>query len=266
MILFGACSNRQNDTAPAEKPGVQAKSADSTVKPTKTVNLKYQIVREFPHDSNAFTQGLVFYKGLLIESTGQHGVSSLRKIDPKTGNVLKRIGLDVQFFAEGITILEDKVYQLTWESGICFVYDATTFKKLSTFTYFGEGWGLSQNGKFILFSDGSNSIRYIDPNGFRFDKTVLVSDENAMPVFNLNELEYVKGELWANIWQSNRIARINPETGDVTGWLDLTELRDRITISRNTDVLNGIAYDEDKDEFYVTGKNWNKMFVLKITE
>jgi glutamine cyclotransferase len=214
----------------------------------------------------AFTQGLVYYKNYLIESTGQHGVSSLRKVDPKTGNVLRKVGVDIQYFAEGITVLDDKIYQLTWESGICFVYDASTLKKLSTFNYYGEGWGLAHNGKSILFSDGSNTIRYINPDGFKLDKTLLVHDENGMPVFNLNELEYVKGELWANVWQSNRIARINPETGNVTGWLDLSELRDRITLTRYTDVLNGIAYDEDNDEFYITGKNWNKMFVIKITE
>ena len=265
MIVIGACSNRQNDTQSDVKQ-TDNKNQNTTSNKKAVVNLKYTILREFPHDSNAFTQGLVFYKGQLVESTGQHGLSSIRRVDPKTGNVLKRIGVELQYFAEGITIFNDKIYQLTWESGVGFVYDAFNFKKLDNFTYYGEGWGLTNNGKSILFSDGSNSIRYINPDGFKLEKSVPVIDENGMPVFNLNELEYAKGALWANIWQSNRIARINPESGEVTGWLDLSELRNLITLRPNTDVLNGIAYDPDKDEFYITGKNWNKMFVLKIEE
>jgi glutaminyl-peptide cyclotransferase len=251
-------SNNNNNNKPVEK------TTTSEV-PVYT----YEIVNEYKHDKKAFTQGLVFHKGFLYEGTGgQSGDefdSSLRKVELETGKVLQKFDLSDDYFGEGVVILNDKIYQLTWKSGIAFVYDLNDFKLLKEFRYSGEGWGLTTDGTNLFQSDGTHIIRVIDPETFKTTRTIVVYDENKKPLFRLNELEYIKGEIWANIWQQGRIARIDPKDGKLLGWIDLTALeRDEQRKSDNADVLNGIAYDAENDKIFVTGKMWKSLFEIKV--
>ena len=251
---------KQNET---KKNNVQTTSnkVDSIQKPKVT---KFEIVRIFNHDTHAFTQGLIYHNGYLYESTGQRGQSSLRKINPKTGEVIKKIDIADEYFAEGLALYKNKLYQLTWVSHICFIYDFQTFKKNGSFDYDGEGWGITNNNDNLIMSDGTNMLRFIDPVTYNVTKSIPVVDNNGSPVFNLNELEYVNGEIWANIWQTNRIARIDASTGVVNEFIDFSELWNYLKVTTGTDVLNGIAYDYDTKTFYITGKNWDKMFEIKF--
>ncbi|MCS6808767.1 MAG: glutaminyl-peptide cyclotransferase [Bacteroidota bacterium] len=221
-----------------------------------------EVLRTIPHDAQAFTQGLAFSEGELYESTGQYGASSLRKVDPETGKVLKKLVIDEAYFAEGVVVVQGKVYQLTWQSGIGFVYDAKTFRQLRTFSYFGEGWGLTYDGEHMIMSDGTSGLRLLDPDSLMVRKMLYVT-ANGVPVKNLNELEVVKGEIWANVWQTDSIARISPLTGHVIGWIDCSGLLTPEERSR-ADVLNGIAYNSAKDIILLTGKNWSKMFEVRV--
>lgn len=223
----------------------------------------YQIVNIWPHDSNAFTQGLILMDGKLLESTGQEGFSSLRRVDLESGRVLKKVDVPVPYFAEGLTALNGKLYQLTWQHNIGFIYDAQTFERQGQFTYDGEGWGLATDGQSLILSDGTNRIRFIDPNGFRVTRTITVTD-GSQPVRELNELEYVKGEIYANVWHDNRIATIDPQSGHVKSWIDLTGLMPAGELKDEEAVLNGIAYDEAKDMLIVTGKLWPRVFEIKV--
>jgi len=223
----------------------------------------FRVVNEFPHDATAFTQGLVFTDGRLYEGTGKKGESSLRRIELATGRIEQLVPLNSTYFGEGITILDGKLYQLTWQNRMGIVYDQQTFNPLATFRYTGEGWGLTHDGKQLILSDGTSTLRFIDPRTFEVVKRLKVRANNG-PIEKLNELEYRKGEILANIWYSDRIARISPETGEVLGWIDLTGL---LPASQRTDkdnVLNGIAYDEAGDRLLVTGKNWPKIFEIEI--
>ncbi len=224
----------------------------------------YQVVHTFPHDPGAYTQGLVFRDGKLLESTGQVGHSSLRRVELETGKVLQKVDVDAPYFAEGITLLKGKIYQLTWQHGLGFIYDAWTFQKLGEFNYQGEGWGLANDGQFLILSDGSNRIRFLDPANFEVRKTIAVVDGRA-PVNELNELEYIQGEIYANLWHADRIARIDPRTGAVIGWIELTGLLARGEVSDEEAVLNGIAFDETNGRFFVTGKLWPKLFEIRLT-
>ena len=225
----------------------------------------YEVVHAFPHDRDAYTQGLVFIDGKLLESTGQEGHSSLRRVEIETGRVLQKVDVDSPYFAEGITLLKGKIYQLTWQHQLGFVYDAWTFQRLGEFHYEGEGWGLANDGEFLILSDGSNRIRFLDPQTFEVRKTIAVLDWRA-PVNELNELEYVQGEIYANIWHAERIARIDPRTGAVLGWIELTGLLARGEVSDEEAVLNGIAYDETNSRLFVTGKLWPKVFEIRLTK
>ena len=203
----------------------------------------YRIVKTYPHDRKAFTQGLVFEKGYLYEGTGLQGASSIRQVDLKTGRILKICNLNSRFFGEGITIFGNNIIQLTYTSHVGFVYDKNSFKLIKKFTYPTEGWGLTHNGKWLIMSDGTSTLHFLEPTTFKKIKTITVHDHRGA-ITALNELEYVQGEVFANILQEERIARINPATGQVTGWIELQGLlkpSDRIT--GETDVLNGIAYD-----------------------
>jgi glutamine cyclotransferase len=224
----------------------------------------YEVVHAWPHDRSAYTQGLVFNDGKLIESTGQVGHSSLRRVELETGKVLQKVDVDAPYFAEGITLLKGKIYQLTWQQQLGFVYDAWTFEKIGEFHYRGEGWGLANDGQSLILSDGSNRIRFLDPGSFAVRKTIAVVDGKA-PVNELNELEYVQGEIYANIWHADRIARIDPQNGAVVGWIELTGLLARGEVSDEEAVLNGIAYDETNDRLFVTGKLWPKLFEIRLT-
>lgn len=224
----------------------------------------YEILHAYPHDSNAFTQGLVFVDGHLYESTGRQGHSSLRMVDLATGWVLKEYDLPKQYFGEGLTDWGDTLVQLTWTSGVAFVYDRSTFTVRRTFHYTGEGWGLTHDSTSLILSDGSATLRFLDPNSFREIRKLNVRDENNRPLPNLNELEYVRGQIYANIWHEDRIARISPRTGRVLGWIDLSGLLKADEISDPEAVLNGIAYDANSDRLVVTGKLWPKLFEIKI--
>jgi glutamine cyclotransferase len=222
----------------------------------------YRVVHAFPHDRQAFTQGLEYHDGAFFEGTGLHGSSTVRKVDPATGRVLQQIAVEREYFGEGITLWQSQLLQLTWQSHLGFVYDRGTFKRLRTFQYEGEGWGLTHDQTSIIMSDGSASLRFLDPATLAERRTLLVTDA-GVPIRDLNELEYVAGEIYANIWQTDFVARISPSTGRVVGWIDLRGLLP--TVDRaGTDVLNGIAYDTAARRLFVTGKLWPKVFEIAL--
>jgi len=224
----------------------------------------FKVVRSYPHDRQAFTQGLEFVDGVLYESTGLNGRSGIRKVSLATGEVQQVQPLDPAYFGEGITVWKNRIVQLTWQSGLGFVYDRQTFQQQRTFRYTGEGWGLTHDGTRLIMSDGSETgtLRLIDPETLRQVGTLIVKD-GGRPVPRLNELEYVKGEIFANVWQSERIAIISPSTGRVTSWVDLEGLLDPRERA-STDVLNGIAYDAKGDRLFVTGKLWPRIFEIQV--
>jgi glutamine cyclotransferase len=223
----------------------------------------YRIVNSFPHDREAFTQGLVFDDGVLYEGTGIRGKSELRKVEIPSGKVLKKIKLQGRFFGEGITIYKEKVIQLTWRSHIGFVYDKRSLRRLHNFYFPTEGWGITHDGTRLIMSDGTSKLYFLNVNSFNINRVVEVR-ENGVPLVELNELEYVNGEVWANVWTSDRIARISPDTGQVIGWIDLRGLLKAEGPTRPVDVLNGIAYDKEKDRLFVTGKLWPKLFEIEL--
>ena len=223
----------------------------------------YQIVNIWPHDSNAFTQGLIIVDGRLLESTGQEGNSSLRRVEPETGKILQKVDVPIPYFAEGITVLNGKVYQLTWQHELGFIYDLQTLNRVGQFNYEGEGWGITTDGQSLIMSDGTNQLRFLDPSSFRVTKTITVTDGKT-PVRQLNELEFIQGEIYANVWHDQRIAVIDPQTGRVKAWIDLTGLMPQEDLANEEAVLNGIAYDQANDKLLVTGKLWPRLFEIKV--
>ena len=226
----------------------------------------YRVVHVYPHDPQAFTQGLVYRDAVLYEGTGLNGRSSIRKVKLENGEVLQIQKVDQQYFGEGIAVVNDTIYELTWQSGIGFLYDRETFRRKGTFTYRGEGWGLTYDGQRLIMSDGTPFIRFLDPATQKEVSRIEVKD-GTTPVANLNELEFVKGEILANIWQTDRIVRISPKTGRVIGWIDLAGLltpRETQEVESGGGVLNGIAYDAAGDRLFVTGKLWPKLFEIKV--
>ena len=223
----------------------------------------YRIVHTWPHDPHAFTQGLIFADGHLYESTGLNGQSSLRMVDLETGRVLQDQTVSSQYFAEGLAAWGSTLVQLTWETEIALVYDRFSFRLLRTFPYRGEGWGLTADDKHLILSDGTANLRFFDPATFRELRRITVKD-HGKPVTDLNELEFVRGEIYANVWHSDRIARISPKTGKVLGWIDLKGLLPASEHSSAEAVLNGIAYDAANDRLFVTGKLWPKLFEIKV--
>lgn len=223
----------------------------------------YRIVYTYPHDPKAFTQGLIFIDGHLYESTGEEGRSSLRMVDLESGRVLQNAPLKQQYFAEGLTNWGSTLVQLTWTSHIGFVYDRFSFRLLRTFNYDYEGWGLTQDGKNLIESDGSTTLRFLDPKTFQEVRRIEVTD-HGKAVQELNELEYIHGEIYANIWHSDRIARISPADGHVIGWINLAGLLPPDKHPGPEGVLNGIAYDAQHDRLFVTGKLWPQLFEIKI--
>ncbi len=222
----------------------------------------YRVVKIYPHDPTAFTQGLVYLDGVLYEGTGLNGRSTIRKVRLENGEVLQQQALEPKYFGEGIAVWKKSLIQLTYTSGVGFVYDLATFTRTRTFNYSGEGWGLTHDDTRVIMSDGSSSLRFLDPDTLKETGRLAVK-EAGRPVEHLNELEVVKGEILANIWQTHRIARIAPRTGQVTGWIDLSGLLDPRDAA-GTDVLNGIAYDAAGDRLFVTGKLWPKLFEIRI--
>jgi glutamine cyclotransferase len=223
---------------------------------------KVDVINTFPHDPGAFTQGLVSIAGVLYEGTGRNGESSLRKVELTTGKVQQRVMLPQQHFGEGITVLNGKVYQLTWQTHLGVVYDFTTFKQVQSFYLPGEGWGITHDGKQLIVSDGTPNLRFLDPATLKETGRVAVT-EDGKPLDRLNELEYINGEVWANVWYTNFIVRIDPVTGVVKSKLDLTDLNQS---AGRDDVLNGIAWDADSKRLFVTGKLWSSLYEIKVKE
>jgi len=237
-----------------------------TLVPADTVpsSFTYEVVKVYPHDPNAFTQGLVIEHGVLYESTGLWGYSTLRQVDLETGTVQQMHSLSADFFGEGITIFNGKIIQLTWQNQVGFVYDKQTFALIRNFSYSTEGWGITHDGKRLIMSDGTANLYFLDPETFQKIGQVEVHDGNVS-VPRLNELEFVKGDVYANVWGEDRIAIINPETGQVKGWIDLAGIYPQANQNPNS-VLNGIAYDQEADRLFVTGKLWSKLFEIKLIE
>jgi glutamine cyclotransferase len=249
--------------AETNSPVPAAATASSNTAPAQIVNYKYEVVNAYPHDRGAFTEGLDFVDGKLLESTGQYGESSLRAVDLTTGKVLRRTNLPRDIFGEGLAALNGKLYQLTWKTEKGYVYNLTNFAKLKEFTYTGEGWGLTTDGHWLIMSDGTSVIRFMDPETFKVDHTIAVTKDGS-PQSRLNELEWVKGEIFANIWETDWIARIDPATGRIVGMIDLSHLLPGKDRDNQTEVLNGIAYDPAGDRLFVTGKYWPKIFEVRL--
>jgi glutaminyl-peptide cyclotransferase len=222
----------------------------------------YSIVHSYPHDPEAFTEGLEYRDGFLYESTGLNGKSSIRKVKFETGEVVQQRNLGREYFGEGITFWNNDLFQLTWTNEIAFVYAAQTFASKTSFAYKGEGWALTHNADGLIMSDGSTQLRFLDPLTFKERRRLTVTD-GGMPIKYLNELEWVKGEIFVNVYTTDYIARIDPSSGRVTGWLDVRGMLPHQN-DGNT-VPNGIAYDAEHDRLFVTGKNWPKLFEIKLT-
>jgi glutaminyl-peptide cyclotransferase len=276
ILLAMACNGNSNKTntnvSVVNKTNANANSATANTANQVMPLYTYEVVKSYPHDGKAFTQGLVFRDGVLFESTGEYGESTLRKVDLASGKVLQKYSVPKEFFAEGMTILNDKIYQITWREYTAFVYDLN-LKLLKEVRYAGQGWGLTNDGTNLIMSDGTHVIRIVNPETFETLRTIPVFRENGKPLINLNELEYVKGEIWANIWHSeepdvlgkqNYIARINPADGKLLGWVDLDKISPEDVEDDSENTLNGIAYDESSDRLFVTGKNWKKLFEIKV--
>ena len=222
----------------------------------------YKVIAAYPHDPGAFTQGLVMVDGKMFEGTGGNGSSTLRRVDWKTGGVEEQVPLTAQYFGEGITIMGDRLYQLTWQNRLGLVYELESLKYLKSFSYTGEGWGLTHDDKNLIMSDGTSTLRFIDPTNFKVVKQLTVK-AGKQKIGSLNELEFVDGEIWANIWHDDRIVRISPSDGSVVGWINLAGLYVRQPRDRER-VLNGIAYDSKAKRLFVTGKNWPQIFEIEV--
>ena len=225
--------------------------------------LSYRTIKEFPHDTRAFTQGLIVHAGKFIESTGGHNTTWLRQVEIATGKILIERKLSAEFFGEGLTELNGKLYQLTWQNQQGFIYDATTLAWQKNFSYQGEGWGLTDDGTHLIMSNGSAKLQFIDPKTFRVLRELTVMD-GANAIDQLNELEFIEGEIFANIWQTNRIIRIDPQSGKVIGSIDLSGIHAKESITHPDHVLNGIAYDADSQSLFVTGKCWPKIYQIAL--
>ena len=231
---------------------------------TKVKEYKVSVVKEYPHDTGSYTQGLFFYDGDMYESTGQYGSSTFRKVDLATGEPLEKLDFNRKYFVEGSVVLGDNLYILTWESRVAFIYDAETLEYKATYSYPREGWGLTTDGKQLIASDGSSRLYFLDGE-YKLQKVVDVKLDGR-PVRNLNELEYIDGKVWANVYTTDLIVIINPSTGTVEATVDCTGLLPANLRDRNTDVLNGIARDPETGRIYLTGKNWKRLYEIELVE
>lgn len=253
--------------APTELPATATLTPEPTATPTPEpaapITYTYRVLNVFPHDTGAWTQGLVMDQGVLYEGTGEWGRSSLREVALETGQIIRAVPLEDQYYGEGITVFGDQIYQLTWQDGAGFIYDKNSFQLLDLFNYDHEGWGITHDGQRLIVSDGTATIRFWDPATLEETGQVLVHD-NRGPVNRLNELEYINGEIFAHVWLTDLIARISPETGEVTGWVDLTGLLDTSSLTEPVNVLNGLAYDTASGRLFVTGKLWPSLFEIEL--
>jgi glutaminyl-peptide cyclotransferase len=247
----------------AVEPALPREPSPPVSRPPLNGRYTYEVVNAYPHDPDAFTQGLVYHDGILYESTGRQGSSSLRRVRLETGGIIDSVALNDDLFGEGIALCEDKVVQLTWRSHVGFVYDRASLDRVGSFTYEAEGWGLTCDGTHFIMSDGTARLYFRDPETFDVDSYVTVRD-GAAEVGNLNELEYIDGMVYANVWPTDSIAVIDPADGRVTAWLDLSGLLETRQPTDRVDVLNGIAYDADNDRLFVTGKWWPWLFEIRL--
>ena len=274
IVFFSAamalgCSGGTN----SPKPNVNVTSTN-TSKASPLPVYGYEVVKSYPHDPNAFTEGLFYHNGFLYESTGEEGESQLRKVDLETGKVLQKWDLPKDEFGEGIAILNDKIYMLTYTEQIGRVFDVKDFRLLREFTYQGQGWGMTTDGTNLIFDQGTHVLKVMEPENFKTVKTIPVMREDGKPLMQMNELEMIKGELWSNIWHSedpeilgkpNYIARIDPASGKLLGWINLDGISPDDIKRNRENTLNGIAYDAATDRIFVTGKNWKTLYEIKIT-
>lgn len=242
---------------------VQPADEEASLPRVMTGRMTYEVVQAYPHDPLAFTQGLIFEDGIFYESAGLYGQSSLRKVDLATGEVLQRVDLPAVYFAEGLTAWGDQLIQLTWQEHSGFVYDKDSFTQTGTFEYATEGWGLTQDGERLIMSDGTSTLYFLAPETFAVLDRVTVTDLGR-EIANLNELEWIQGEVFANIWQTDDIVRIDPETGEVLGWIDLSGLLPEEERGPETNVLNGIAFDPQDNRLFLTGKLWPRLYEIRL--
>lgn len=274
-IWLAACSGGTDAGEPVRQdvsPPSAAATSQAPAEPTpssaaiRPAIQSYEIIATYPHDQEAFTQGLFFWEGALYESTGRYSESTIRKVDIETGEVLQSRDLPPEYFGEGITRWQDKIVALTWRSGTGFIVDLATFSPIDAFGYPGEGWGITASQTHLIQSDGSPVLRFLDPATLDITDTLTVN-LNGKPLRNLNELEWINGEIWANVWQSDLIARIDPDTGNVTAVIDFTNLFPASARrAPNDDVLNGIAHDPDTGRLFITGKHWPNLYEIKVTD
>lgn len=281
VLLIASCGGGTNGSnrTPAINGNVSQSPAKSGPVPVYT----YEVVKSYPHDPKAFTEGLFYHDGFLYESTGEEGKSSLRKVELATGKIVQKFDLPREDFGEGISMINGNIYQLTWQDGLCRVFDATDFKLLREVHYQGEGWGMTTDGTNLFMTDRTHVIRVMDPETFKPVRMISVFREDGKPLMQINELEYIKGEIWANVWHSektnilgkpNYIARIDPASGKLMGWIDLAGISpddqpapsamDDDSDPKAENTLNGIAYDEAAGRIFVTGKNWKKLYEIKV--
>lgn len=253
-VSFWSCNNSNTDA-----------TSDATSASPATPAIAFSIVNTLPHDTTYFTEGIEFYRGKLLESTGLEGKSKLVQYDPATGKVERQVNLDPKYFGEGITVLHDTIYQLTYREGVVHVYDGKTFKKIKELPYKnGEGWGLTNDGTHLIGTNSGNSLYYYEPGTFKLIKTVGIT-ENGEPAVNINELEYINGFIYANQWQYDYILKIDPAKGEVVAKMNLSSIKNQEkAMNPNAEVLNGIAYNPQTKKFYVTGKNWSKIYELQF--
>jgi glutaminyl-peptide cyclotransferase len=278
LTTLAACSSSGVNTSntPTQRPRGYQTPSPSPARSELPV-YGYQIVNTYPHDGKAFTEGLFFHDGFLYESTGEEGSSSLRRVELETGKVVQSFDLPAEDFGEGIAMIGDKIYMLTWQQEMGRVFDAKTFKVIKEFDYKGQGWGMTTDGSALYMTQGTHVLKVLDGTTLKQAQTIPVMREDGKPLMNLNELEWIEGELWANIWHSeqgdvlgkpNYIARIDPSSGKLLGWIDLAGISpdDQGKPGQEENTLNGIAYDAAKNRIFVTGKNWKHLFEIKLTE
>jgi glutamine cyclotransferase len=262
-LLLVACGCSRFSAYSRKRAAEQRKALIEAAESGGAPDYTFQIVNTYPHDPTAFTQGLIYQDDVLFESTGLNGRSTQRRVVQSTRRVVNKVDVSQEYFAEGITLFDGKIFQLTWHDGKGFIYDPANFRRTGEFAYEGEGWGLTHDDRSLILSDGTNKIRFLNPVTFAVERTISVLVDGK-PLDELNELEYIKGEIYANIWQTDKIVRIDPSSGKILGWIDLTDLLPVSDRGRETNVLNGIAYDRNTDRLFVTGKLWPKLFEIKL--
>jgi glutamine cyclotransferase len=266
--LASSCSEKKtsSNNQPPEQSNIASPTSPATGAAGQPARLNaHEVVNSYPHDPEAFLQGLAYHDGSFFESTGQYGESTLRRVEAATGRVVKKLDLPPNVFGEGLALVADKLFQLTWQNKKGFVYDRETFRLIQEFAYETEGWGLTFDGTSLILSDGTSELTFLDLQSFKPIKKLGVTF-NGRPVSQINELEFIEGEIWANVWHEDVILRIDPSSGRVTSYLNLRDIRPRETFNDDEAVLNGIAYDASQKRIFVSGKRWPRIFEIRIKE